>query len=70
MAHYALPPRGNYELWAPPLHSLRSRALKDVQFSIVVWSDPHPVEVRGIHRAHNDPEGEGRWPMTPLRLGL
>ena len=37
-AHYALPPRGNYELWAPPRHSLRSRALKDVQFSIVARS--------------------------------
>ena len=35
------------------------KALKDVQFSIVVGSDPHPVEVRGIHPAHNDPEREG-----------
>ena len=29
----------DYELWAPLHCSLRSRALKDVQFSIVVGSD-------------------------------
>ena len=23
----------------------------------------------GIHPAHNDPEGEGRWSMTPLCFG-
>ena len=68
-AHFALPPRGNTSL-PPLLHGLRSRALKDVQFSIAAAADPHPVEVRGIPTARNDPEGEGRRPKTPLPLGF
>ena len=35
------------------------KALKDVQFNIVVGSDQHPRGVAWIHLAHNDPEGEG-----------
>ena len=32
MTHYALPPRGNYELWAPLLHSLVRGLLRRQQY--------------------------------------
>ena len=63
---YALPPCGIMGM-GPSAAYILSKALKDVQFSLAARSD-HGGGA-GIHRPLNDPEGEGRWPKTPLRLG-
>ena len=57
---YALPPRGITGV-GPSAAYILSKALKDVQFCIVVGMD-RAIQLgdgAGIHPAHNDPECEG-----------
>ena len=52
----------------PPRRTFYPKALKDVQFITVAVVDRAMLvgRWRWYPPAHNDPEGEGRWPMTPL----